>query len=49
MAQPVLMWICSRTRKDGIQNEQIHEMVKVEPIEEGMSGDRLRWFSCAQE
>ena len=45
----MMMWICGKTTKDEIQNEQMHDMVKVVPIEEGMSGNRLRWFSYVQD
>ena len=40
----MLRWICGKTRKDKIKNEQIREMIKVAPIEDKLRENRLRWF-----
>lgn len=40
----MLRWMCSKTRRDKIKNENITESVGIAPIVEKMVENRLRWF-----
>jgi len=37
-------WVCSKTRRDKVRNEDILIKIGVAPIEEKMREIRLRWF-----
>ena len=39
-----LWWMCGKNRKDKIRKCNIREMVNVEPIENELRDNRLRWF-----
>jgi hypothetical protein len=40
----MLQWICENTRRDRVQNDDIHERSGVAPIEEKHMQHRLKWF-----
>lgn len=40
----IIRWMCGKTRKYEIQNEQIEETVKVDYIVEKMKDNCLRWL-----
>ena len=40
----MLRWMCGKTRKDRVRNEDIRSQVGVAPIEGKMREHRLRWF-----
>jgi hypothetical protein len=40
----MLRWICGHTRRDQVQNDDIHERLGVAPVEEKLMQHRLRWF-----
>ena len=44
----MLRWMCSKTRRDMIRNEQIRKMLEVAPIEDKMTENRLWWFGHIQ-
>jgi hypothetical protein len=44
----MLRWICGNTRRDRIQNDDIHERLRVAPLEEKFVQHRLRWFGHIQ-
>ena len=44
----MLRCICRHTRKDRVQNEDMHDRVGVAPIEEKLLQHRLRWFGHIQ-
>jgi hypothetical protein len=38
----MLRWICGHTRRDRVQNDDIHERLGVAPVEEELMQHRLR-------
>jgi hypothetical protein len=40
----MLRWCCGHTRRDGVRNDDIRDMVGMAPIEEKLIQHRLRWF-----
>ena len=44
----MLRWIYGHTRMDRVQNDDIHDRLKVAPIEEKLIQHRLRWFDHVQ-
>ena len=44
----IIRWICGKTRRDKIRNEQIRKMIEVSPIEKTIRENRLRWFGHIQ-
>jgi hypothetical protein len=44
----MLRWICGNTRRDRVQNDDIHERLGVEPVKEKLVQYRLRWFRHIQ-
>uniref|UniRef100_A0A0A9FAT7 Uncharacterized protein n=1 Tax=Arundo donax TaxID=35708 RepID=A0A0A9FAT7_ARUDO len=40
----MLRWMCSHTRKDRVQNDDIRDRVGVALIKEKLVQHRLRWF-----
>jgi hypothetical protein len=44
----MLRWICGHTRRDRVQNDDIHEGLGVAPVEEKLMQHRLRWFGHMQ-
>jgi hypothetical protein len=44
----MIQWICGRTRRDRIQNDDIRERLGVAPVEEKLVQHRLRWFEHMQ-
>jgi hypothetical protein len=44
----MLCWICSHTRRDRIQNDDIRDKLGVTPIEEKIVQHQLRWFRHVQ-
>ena len=40
----ILRWICGKTRKDKVRNEDIRGQVGIAPIEDKLRENRLRWF-----
>jgi hypothetical protein len=40
----MLCWICGHTRLNRVRNDDIHDRLKVAPIEEKLIQYRLRWF-----
>ena len=44
----MLRWMCGRTRKDQVRNDDIHDRVGVAPIKEKLVLHRLRWFGHEQ-
>ena len=40
----MLGWMCGKTRKDKIRNEDIHRQVGIVPIEDKLRENRLQWF-----
>jgi hypothetical protein len=45
----MLRWICGHTRRDRVQNDDIHERLGVTPVEEKLVQHRLRWFGPMQQ
>jgi hypothetical protein len=45
----ILRWICGHTRRDQVQNDDIHERVWVAQVEEKLVQHRLRWFERIQQ
>jgi hypothetical protein len=45
----MLRWICSRTKRDRVQNDDICERLGVAPVEEKLVQHRLRWFGHIQQ
>ncbi|PNY04000.1 DNA repair protein rev1-like [Trifolium pratense] len=45
----MLRWMCGKTRKDNIRNENIGERVGVAPIAEKMVETRLRWYEHVEK
>ena len=44
----MLRWMCGKTRRDKIRNEQIHKMIEVALVEEIMKENQLRQFGDIQ-
>jgi hypothetical protein len=44
----MLRWICGHTRRDWVQNDDIHERLGVASVEERFVQHRLRWFGHMQ-
>jgi hypothetical protein len=44
----MLRWICGHTRRDRVQNDDIHERLEVTPVEEKLVQHRFRWFGHMQ-
>jgi hypothetical protein len=44
----MLRWICGHTRRDRVQNDDIHEGLGVAPVEEKLMQHHLRWFGHMQ-
>jgi hypothetical protein len=44
----MLRWICGHTRRDRVQNDDIHERLEVAPVEEKLVQHRFRWFGHMQ-
>jgi hypothetical protein len=44
----MLRWICDHTRRDRIQNDDIHERLGVALVEEKLVQHHLRWFGHIQ-
>jgi hypothetical protein len=44
----MLRWICGHTRRDRVQNDDIHVRLGVAPVEEKLMQHRLRWFGHMQ-
>jgi hypothetical protein len=44
----MLWWICGHTRRDRVQNDDIHERLGVALVEEKLVQHRLRWFEHMQ-
>ena len=44
----ILRWMCGKTRKDRVRNEDIRKMVGVAPIQDKLRENRLRWFGHVQ-
>ena len=40
----ILRWMCGKTRRDKVRNEDILMKIGVTPIEEKMIENHLRWF-----
>jgi hypothetical protein len=40
----MIQWICGNTRRDRIQNNDMHERLGVIPVKEKLEQHRLRWF-----
>ena len=40
----MLGWMCGKTRKDKIRNEDILRQVGIAPIEDKLRENRLQWF-----
>ena len=40
----MLRWMCGKTRKDNVRNEDIHHQVGIAPIEDKLRENYLRWF-----
>jgi hypothetical protein len=38
----MLLWICGNTKRDRVQNDDIHERLGVAPVEEELMQHRLR-------
>jgi hypothetical protein len=45
----MLRWICGNTRIDRVQNDGIHERLRVTPVEEKLVQHRFRWFEHIQQ
>jgi hypothetical protein len=45
----MLRWICSHTRRDRVQKDDIRERLGVAPVEEKVMQHRLRWFEHMQQ
>ena len=45
----MLRWICGHTRMDRVRNDDIHDRLRVAPIEEKLVQHRLRWFGHVQK
>jgi hypothetical protein len=45
----MLRWICSHTRRDRVQNDDIRERLEVAPVEEKLVQHRLRRFEHMQQ
>ena len=44
----MLRWMCGKTRKNRVRNEDIQKMVGVAPIQDKLRENRLRWFGHVQ-
>ena len=40
----MLRWMCGKTRKDKVRDEDIHRQIGIAPIEDKLRENRLRWF-----
>ena len=40
----MLRWMCGKTRKDKVRNEDILRQVGIEPIKDKLRENCLRWF-----
>ena len=40
----MLRWMCDKTTKDKVRNEDIHLQVGIAPIKDKLNENRLRWF-----
>jgi hypothetical protein len=45
----MLRWIYGYTRRDRVQNDDIHERLEVAPVEEKLVQHHLRWFEHIQQ
>jgi hypothetical protein len=44
----MVRWICGNTKRDRVQNDDIHKRLRVAPVEEKLVQHRLRWFGHIQ-
>jgi hypothetical protein len=45
----MLRWICGNTRRDRVQNDDIHERLRVTPVEEKLVQHHFTWFEHIQQ
>jgi hypothetical protein len=45
----MLRWICDNTKRDQVQNDAIHERLRVTLVEEKLVQHHLRWFKQIQQ